>query len=241
MENSKLSQEVLNKIKKDDIKMKSEMHFALRAILWVAATVSVLLLGLFVVSFIFFVYRANALDAFHVLGASGIGPILKALPWILIITALVIVVVLEMLGKHFAFVYKKPLVYSMLVVLIILVFGGMAIGRTQLHEKAFELALEHRLPVAGRLYDRFGNRALENVNHGTIIKVTDGGFIMEARNGKTFNVQITKQTKVPLNYEPKINQRIIVLGMPMEDDIRAIGIKPAFERRFPSRGRLEMK
>src|SRR3989338_9252112 len=98
--NEQLNKVVMEKIKHDSIKMKSRSYFVLKSILIIAGLVFMFAVGFFLISFIFFVYNANALGELGFFGRTGIGIMLKSLPWILIIASLIIIVSLELLAKH---------------------------------------------------------------------------------------------------------------------------------------------
>ena len=122
---------------------------------------------------------------------------LPILPWLLIFTAVVLILILEILVKQFAFAYRRPILYSLLVIVIITILASFLVAKTPFHAKLFQRAQEGRLPLAGRLYHRFEPARFGNLHLGTISEITEGGFLLEKQDGETLTVIITPKTQLP--------------------------------------------
>jgi len=127
---------IIEKLKSGKIEMRPKWHFALRSILLILLTILTLILILFLASFLLF----------H-LKRSGIffGP----LPFVMFLLMIVFVALVEFLINRYAVAYRKPVVYSLLIVVALMVAMGLAINKVHFHEK-----IEKRnLPMIKRFYD----------------------------------------------------------------------------------------
>lgn len=121
---------IIEKIKEEDIKMKPKWHFVLKTVLVILLGIVSFLMALFFSSFILFSFRP--------------------FPWILFLLSIVFIIVLESTLREFKIVYKKPIIYSLLIIIIVLFATGMFLNKTRFHEK-----VERRnLPGIRKIYKR---------------------------------------------------------------------------------------
>jgi len=156
--NNNLTEKILGKLRSGEFKMKPKVYFILKATLIVLSVLVVALFVLFLISFISFALRANGVLVLPIFGFRGFGAFLSSVPWLLVVAALLLIGVLEMLFKHFAFTYRRPILYSILGILIVVLLGTFIIDRTPLHPGLFDRAHERRLPIFGPMYRNFGPR-----------------------------------------------------------------------------------
>ena len=242
-EKKSISDAVLNKIKSGQVKMRPKMYFILRAILVMLAVIGVALFTLFLISFINFNLRASGVLFLPDFGFRGIGLFFKSLPWLLILVALLLIIVLEVLVKRFSFTYRRPILYSVLAIIIIVFLGSFIIGKTQLHPGLFWRAQEGKLPVAGPFYREYGLPKLKDVHPGVVSEITDDGFRIETPQGDILTIIITPQTRFKLKTEIEENDEVVVLGERDNGIVEAFGIRKIdsdfhFLRHFRDKPRL---
>jgi len=155
---------IIDKIKKGEIKMKPKAHFVLRTLLIVLGTSVGFLFALYLTSFILFSMQA----------VCGLMPILISLPWLLIFLSVALIIVLEILTKQFSFVYRRPVLYIVLVIIISVLFGSFVVNKTKVHPFLFDRAEKHRLPIMGPMYRGYGKPVLpiggSNLNDTKLFK-----------------------------------------------------------------------
>jgi hypothetical protein len=151
-----LKEKIINKLKNGEFKMKPKAHFILKTILAILGFLIVSLFTLFLISFISFILRTDGIGPFPIFRMKELGLLIFSLPWILIILAALLIIVLELLFKHFAFAYKRPILYSVLAIVLIVALGTIVIDRTPFHPGLFNKAMDHRLPIFGPMYREFG-------------------------------------------------------------------------------------
>lgn len=228
---------VLAQIKSGQAIMKPKWHFILKTILVAIGVTIVALTLLYLVSFIFFVLRQTGVFFIPSFGFRGIGIFLISLPWLLILTGLVFFVTLEILVKRYSFTYRKPLLYSLIGIIIFVLVGSFIVSRTGIHQGLFRNAEEHRLPIVGSLYRNYGLQRMENVHPGTIDELTDEGFRMSNRRGEILNVLISSDTRFPLGIDFEIGDRVVIIGERDNGTIEAFGVRRIDDemRQFPRR------
>lgn len=216
---------IFNKIKKGEVKMKPKIFFVLKTTMAILAVFAVALVILYLISFIVFAMRASGAWFLPGFGFMGIKIFAGALPWLLIIIAVILIAVLEILVKYFSFAYRRPLLYSLLGIIIIALIGSFIVDRARIHPGLFSRARENRLPIAGPFYRGYGMPSLRNAHQGIVSGVTENGFAMKDINGDMVTVIITPQTRVSPDTDIRENSKVIVLGEIKNGTIEAAGIR----------------
>lgn len=223
--NNKIAEKILNKLKNGQVKMRPKIYFVLKAGLIILGTLIVALFTLFLISFISFTLRANGILVLPIFGFRGFGAFFSSLPWLLIVAAALLIIILEILFKHFAFAYRRPILYSVLGILIIVVIGTFVIDKTPFHSGLFDRAREGRLPVFGPVYRGFGGmQRPNNAQFGIVTEINNEGFIIKTRDEQILNVIIGENTRLPFGRDIKKDDAIMVLGEKNDSTIRAEGV-----------------
>jgi hypothetical protein len=214
---------VLDKIKKGEVKMRPKAHFILKTILALSVAVVLVLFVLYLTSFISFSFKAGGIGVLPGFGSRGLGSLFSAMPWPLILIAAVLIFVLEILVRRFAFSYRQPILYSVLAIVLVVSLGSFAVNKTYLHPALFQRAQENRLPLAGGLYRDFGLPKSQDMNRGIVSEITESGFYFKA-NGEALNVIVSAETRFPKGAGIKEGELVMVLGERKGDTIQAFGI-----------------
>jgi len=221
-----IREKVLHAIIADNVTMHSRYYFLARTTLWVLGSILAFGTALFLISFIAFVFKGNALYLLPNLGPHGWLTLFISLPWIILLLVFAVFVILQVLSTHFSFVYKRPLVHTILGSIFILIVGGLAIAQTNLHERAFELSQGNKLPIAGDFY----RKALvdqDNLHVGVVHLLEDASqFVLESRDGGLYTVLLSENTRMPSTTVLMEDAFIVVMGESEDDKISAIGIRP---------------
>src|SRR3989344_2081055 len=115
---------VLERIRGGEVTMRPRWHFMLKATLVVAGIALAGLTLLFVVSLAMFALRASGVWFMPAFGWHGFAVFLWSLPKLLILLAIVFIIILELLVRHYAFAYRRPLLISALMVIALALLGG---------------------------------------------------------------------------------------------------------------------
>ncbi len=221
-----LQEQILQSIQEGHIDMKPRWHFVLRTTLVAVGTMLVGCAVLYLVSFIFFMMRQTGVWFVPAFGLSGWYHFLFALPWLLIGLALIFVVVLELMVRHYAFAYRRPLLFTTIGILALIFFGGLIVARTTpLHRELLREAEGGKLPFAGPVYRQFGRQRFPDIRPGIILATSTQGCLMQDPRGELFRVLITPRTRLPLGADFAIGDRIVVFGPQHGDVIDALGLQ----------------
>lgn len=230
---------VLEKIRSGEVKMRPQIHFVLKTILIVGVVLVVGGFVIFLISFIHFHLRASGVWYLPGFGFRGLGIYLKLLPWFLIFISLVLIVVLEILAKRFAFIWRRPIFYSLSAIILITLIGGFLIDRTPFHSGLFLQARQGKLPLAGPVYRDFGMPRFREVQRGVVEEVIEKGFRIRTFDDQLLTVVLTRETRFPFGKEIKQGDSVVVMGKREDDTVRAFGIRKIddqfrpFEHRLP--------
>ncbi len=135
--NNKLTEKILSKINSGEIKARPKVFFLVKTFGFVVLSIFSFLLAIFTASFVAFALPLG-------------GPSL--LLTILAFTVLIFVCLNIFLAKKFPSFYKKPLIFSLLVFIILTLFASLLILKTPLHSKMLELSKQKDIPVVSPLY-----------------------------------------------------------------------------------------
>ncbi len=221
-----IGEKILKKIKKGKIKMKPKSYFVLKSILFVVGIVFAFLLTIFLASFIIFILRASGVLNFPTFGLRGLGMFFTSLPWFLVLFVIVFVIILEFLAKRFSVVYQRPLIYSILGIVIIVLLLGVFIAGTPMHSKLFQGVQEGKLSVLRPLYKWRHIRTPDNVYFGRVLNLTDNGFEIETKEGEILSIVISSETRFfqSVRYI-KEEDSAMVIGDKDGFIIKAIGVR----------------
>jgi hypothetical protein len=223
-ENS-ISEKVINRIKGGGVRMRPKIFFVLRTILIVFGAFSLTLLILFFVSFIIFMMRASGTLFLPSFGIPGFKIFFVSLPWVLIFATFISIILVEIFAKSFAIVYRRPIVYSVVFIIVLVLLGGIIIERTRFHPSLFWQAQERRLPVMGGFYRSSNITRLQNVHRGIISEITSNGFLIRKPDNQILTIIVTPDTQFLPGGEIKEGEEVVVMGRREDDTVYAFGIR----------------
>lgn len=221
----KLKDRVLETIKNGKIKMRPRWQFILRAALIATGGIILLLTILYLVSFIIFTSRETGAWFVPAFGIGGWYAFLVSLPWLLIILSLIFITVLELLVRHYAFAYRRPLLYSMLAIVFLVIVSGFVVAQTSFHGNISRYADDNRASLIGRLYHEFNERRFNNIHRGEITDFNKDGFFMKNRRKELLRILVNAQTRLYSGAELMRGDRVVIFGDRHADIVHALGIR----------------
>lgn len=220
-----LRDRVLNTIQAGHTKMKPKWHFVLKAALFLLGFFLLFFAALYLVSFALFVLDKNQLWSVSTFGMRGISLFLVSLPWLVIFTVIIFLILLHFLVRHYAFAYQRPLLYSALGIVLLVTVGSCIIRKTGFHQGVSDYSRAHRMPVAFPLYQRFEFQKNDHIYPGIIIEIRDPNFLLEDRWQQILEVRVTTYTRFPKGSKLVIGDEVMVLGDRQGKVIEAFGIR----------------
>ncbi len=222
--NNSIKDSVLASIQSHSIIMKPKWHFLLRTALVIVGAVLTALALVYVVSFTVFMLRQNGALYAPTFGLAGVEELLRSLPWIFVLLALVFLTIVEILVRQYSFAYKRPLVVSVAGLTLLVCVSGFLVDKTHLHEEAYRQATMGKLPFAGALYRVHSFPPMRNAVIGLIKTKTATGFTLEGHRHETFVVTLTPETIVN-DQDVTINDLVMVFGSRINENIQAVGVQ----------------
>ena len=205
--------------------MRPKWHFVLKAILIGVGIFIFVLFLLFIASLIIFILHDNGTWFVPAFGMRGIGRFFISIPWLLVLSAVVFIGILEVLVRKYSFAYRKPLLYSVIGIVLFVVIGGALVFSTRVHDQFSRFAREKQLPFAAPLYQEFRAQRPADVYPGTVKEITKDGFLVENKSNETFRVIVTHATRFPFGSEIVAGDEVVVMGDFKDGVIYAFGVR----------------
>jgi len=231
-----LKAKVLAAIEGGKVTMRPKWHFLLKTALAIAGVVFLTLTLVYLVSFVVFAMRQNGSWYVTCFGSRGLRAFLTAMPWLLIFVAAAIFAILEVLVRRFSFSYRRPLLYSIIGILIFVSLSSLLVAHTRLHPGLLRHAQERRLPFGGAFYRGYGMKGARDVEPGFVVRLMDEGFEMDTYRGAHVPVLVTPSTEFIPDGRVMVGDHVIVFGPTDEGRIHAFGVRvvpppPFFDQR----------
>jgi hypothetical protein len=227
-----IKEKVTTQITSGHAQMRPRWYFAVRSIAFGLVCVVVLLSIVHVLSFMVFTLKTSGAWFMPAFGRSGWGELIMSVPWMLVLLAIIFMVLLEGLLRHYAIGYRQPLVYSAMLVVAVVVVGSVIVSTTSLHHRLFERAEANHLPIGGMMYRAYGAQRLEHVHPGTIVSFVAQGFTLQPPRGTVVMVRVSPDTIFPIGSDFDAGDWVVVFGDREADTINARGIRPMEPPRF---------
>lgn len=233
LENKTIKESVLEAIDSGKISMKPKWHFVIHATLLIVGIIFAILTLLYIISFIIFALHQNGLWFAPGFGGRGIKELLFDFPWLLVFVAIIFIAILQFLIKKYSFGYGKPLIYSAITIVLLVILGGLIISQTPVHKKLFIQARKSNLPFAGKMYLQYGAPPKQsNITVGEIIEALNTGFNIYTPKDETLTIIITPNTKFPYENRFEIGNKVMVIGERDGIVIQAFGIRKINDREY---------
>ena len=214
------SQSILAEIRARGLHMRPRWHFSLRTTLSLLTVFCVFLVAIYLTSLVVFVIRESGLSFAHRFGYRGWTEFLLSFPWLLVIGSLVFLAVLEELLCRYSFVYKRPLLYSMGALVVILTLASVIVDLDGIHPQIRTFSNAHGIPI----YDAFTQPPFGRPSHffhGQIIRTASGTITILKEGGMPVHVDI--ETMMPDN-DSSTDTPVVIFGETVNGQFRAYGV-----------------
>lgn len=224
---SNFKQDILKKIKSGEVDMKPRWHFVLRSLLLILGIVIFVLLGIYILSFIFFFMQQSGVGFMPLYGFRGIMMFVVNSPWLLIVFGVSALVILQLLVHKYSFSYRQPMVYTVAGVIILVLLGSYAIEKTLLHQRLQGLVEQNEIPVFGPLYKAIDDHMPDNIVIGNITEINENILTIESDKDGTIQAFLSNETRQHPGVLLELGSNVLVFGERKGNEIYAFGIRPA--------------
>jgi hypothetical protein len=221
-----LGDKILANIKQGSVKMRSRWYFVARDALIGTAIVIVLLIAVYLGSFIIFVLHETGAWFVPVFGLSGWWSLFNALPWVLITLTVIFTVLLAYLARRYGLGHQWPIVYSLLAAGFLIAAASFIGIQTSIFQTYFTSTLARDVPLLGQYYPGIGILAPNDIHRGQIIQSLPGGFLLKDVSGLNYLwILVSSSTAFP-GTAVKIGDSVVVVGAASATGtVRAVGIQ----------------
>jgi hypothetical protein len=217
---------ILKKINTGEIDMKPRWYFVLQTTLLLVSLIIVSLVAIYFFSFILFFLEQTGLLFAPLFGLRGLGLFLISSPWFLISLVIVFLSLLYILVSRYSFSYRKPVIYSLLAIVLVVIVMSAFIKVTLVHEKVRVFVERHQVPGFAPLYQVEENERPAGMVSGLITGIIPGeGFIILNDYGEFMTVYVSPVTKQPQGYNYLINDKIVAFGDRHNNTLQAFGVQ----------------
>jgi hypothetical protein len=220
-----IREQVAKAIESGKVTMRPKWHFVLRTALGIAGVFILILVLLYLVSFVIFMLYHTGIWFAPSFGVQGLYAFLFAIPWLFVLASIFFIALLEILVRRYEFAYRRPLLYSLLLISLFVLGGGFVIAQTSFHARLLRSAKDHHLPFAGGFYREFGAPPMQDVRRGTILGLTDYGFMIQDEHGTIIPVAVSPLTRLPLGLSLVPGTMVIVFGPHTATSVEAFGVR----------------
>jgi len=214
---------VLSAIESGRAKMRSRWYFLFGSFLLGAGVTLFIIALCSLASFVFFSVRQSGAWFAPGFGARGWFAFFHALPLTLILLMIVLAIILESLVKRYAFAYRKPLLYSFLVIAGLVIIAGIFLA--PFHRPLLMSARRNQLPIGGFFYRGYGDPRINDIHRGVITATTSNGFMTKNAEGGTTRVIITSGTRIFPGPMLRAGDSVVIFGDQESDTVEAYGIR----------------
>lgn len=152
---NKIANSILAQIKKGKVSMRPRWQFVLQAALAGVGLAIVGVMLIYLLSFVIYIMREEGFIWMPLHGSRELLEFFRLLPWLLILSSIIFFGILELLVRKYSFAYKKPLIYSLLIILTLSLAASIFMSQIGVHERLERFARERNLPVFDPIYRHF--------------------------------------------------------------------------------------
>lgn len=220
---------ILESVQKNNLRMIPKWKFLLYSSLGIIGLIFTFMLMVFVFSLILFLlsrYGFMYLPLFNFMASIHA---LAAIPLALLICTIILLILIEIISRYYAFSFRRPLAVTFLFSTSCATIISFIISETPMHEYIRDYMEDHDIKIVSRIYERpapFNNNGMQDILRGEVIEVYATGTKLRLFNGVIVSVyaSTTLEKELPI---PKVGDDIVVFGKVYNGAFELVDIKPA--------------
>lgn len=180
-EDDKLKNNILEKIKKDEVKMTSRQFFLLKWLTLLVTSIFFLAVAIYIFAYIIFLFVDNGIIYIPLFSESGIVDFIVEIPWTLVLLGLVSIFLFSIASKTFYRIYRKPFLTFFFSILMVIVISHVILVETGGMQYIKEEAYKERLQLVPSKLLEFRSSQTEHVFVGYVVSTTSDSLIIRDR------------------------------------------------------------
>lgn len=229
-----LKTKLLETVKNNDIRMIPKWRFMFFSSLLISGILLMFCVLIFVMSLIFFVLSRYGFMDLGLLGFLHTVQALNAIPFALLLCALLLLVIIEATSYKYSISFRQPLAVTLLIILSGALVISYIISRTSGHLYVRDYIRSNNFDVLSRAYER---PASPTRIHG--MDVIRGEVIRTSKDPRSVTVRLfdgsaivasatTTNDRTAVLVLPTIGDDVVIFGTFMNDHFEAIHIRKAY-------------
>jgi len=223
-------EEILQAIREGTVSMRPRWYFIVRGFLAGLGLFIVFLVSLYFASLLLFVMRGYGIIETPGFGMRGWLELLLALPWLLIALSMIFLGLSYLLVKQYAFIYRQPLIYSFVFIVVLSIAGTCVIDVMGMHQgmrRSWGGVPPNGpgMSPAMMIMRGFDPGVSLRVHRGVVREASSTGVMFTDLNGEQFMVLYDESTRFPGRREVWLGDDIVVLGETLDGRIFAEGVR----------------
>ncbi len=184
MENENLKQNILDKIKKEEVKMTSKQFFFMKSLTLLTTSIFFLLVAVYILAYVIFLFVDNGLAYIPLFSESGVVDFIVEVPWTLVILGLLSVFLFSITSKTFYKIYRKPFLTFFFSILMIIVLSHLILVETGGMKYLKEEAYRQKLHLVPSKFLEFRSSQTGSLIVGYVVSTTSESIILRDRQNQ---------------------------------------------------------
>lgn len=222
-ENIEITDQVIEAITEGQVKPRPKWQVLAKSSLFILVFFLLAIILFYLESFIIFSLRHTGIILLPTFGPRGWLLFMLYLPWLLILLSLILVLILEVLLRRYSLAYHRPLLYSLLAILVGAGFIGYLLA--PYHQPLYRVAQNNRLPLAGDFYRDLDRSDFSGIRRGIMVNVSGTNFVIKNWDGATSSVIIGDLGDLPGGGCCHQGDELFFFGAEGPDDFHAQGMR----------------
>lgn len=184
MNDTNLQNNILDKIKNNEVKMTSKKYFFMKSLTLLITSVFFLVLAIYILAYVIFLFVDNGLIYIPLFSESGIVDFIIEVPWTLVILGLLSVFLFSITSKTFYKIYRKPFLTFFFSILMIIILSHLILVETGGMKYLKEGAYKQKLNLVPAKFLQFRSSQTGSILVGYVVSTTTETLILRDRQNQ---------------------------------------------------------
>lgn len=204
-----LRQNILDKIKNEDIKMTPRQFFFMKWFTMLVTSVFFLMLGFYIFAYIVFLFIDNGLVYMPIFSQQGLINFIIEIPWTLVLLGLLSIFLFSITSKTFYKIYRKPFLTFFFTILAIIILSHLIFVESGAMNYLKQEAYNGHLQLVPDKFLQFRDSQTGTVFVGYVVATTTNSIIVRDRRNEIF--ELIPESAIDFNMF-SVGQRINAYG-----------------------------
>jgi len=216
---------ILEKIERGEVRQHPRGYYAALGFLAALCAILALITVVYLVSFAMFATGTVGGIMLLAFGARGVLAFLLGLPWVIIILALSLLLLIRHLSLRYRIVYSRPTIFILTFFVALIIGGGSVLARTSLHAHVMDTVRGGGRPPMHQLYRHY-DEDRPPIHQGIVESVLGDRFKVRTPSGVIYNVIVEAGVHMPVKGMVATGTQVLIAGDIEGETIHAFGIRP---------------